>query len=107
MFHRLPGSRLLSACLAALLSSSGLSVQAELRYRCGELEDMAEEFFNLKHRGYSLEAIVAVVGEAAADNPEKENLLTDLAIEIYVDPDIASPAAARALAEALCDRDSR
>jgi len=43
-----------------------------------------------------------VVQKAAADNSDKESLLSNLVIEIYIDPAVETAAQARTLAVSHC-----
>ncbi len=86
------------ACLLFL----ALPAHAELHYRCEDLAAMAGRFQGLKARQRSLEEVLDVVQRAAAGNPDKETLLSNLAIEIYIDPAIETAAQARALANKRC-----
>jgi hypothetical protein len=47
---------------------------------------------------------LAVIQRSSAGNPEKETLLANLAIEIYIDPSVGSAENARGLAMASCTR---
>jgi hypothetical protein len=78
--------------------------RADLTYSCKELAAMAARFAKLKRGGYRLEDVLAVVQKASGNNPDKEALLSDLAIEIYVDAAITTQDGARALARERCHR---
>lgn len=76
--------------------------QAGLNYNCNELSAMAVRFHNLKTKGYELEEVLSVVQQASVDNPEKEALLSNMAIEIYIDPLVETVDQARAMAWDRC-----
>lgn len=88
--------------LALFILPVAAPARAELRYTCEQLGDMAARFLALKTRGYALEDVLGVVQQAAAGNAHKEDLLSNLAIEIFVDADIATEAQARRLAGSRC-----
>jgi hypothetical protein len=98
---RFPGA-LPSSLLFATAILLPAAIRAELRYSCEELGDMATRFQDLKASHYPLEDVLAVVQKSAKDNPDKEALLSNLAIEIYIDAEVDSTARARAVATSLC-----
>ncbi len=75
---------------------------AALDYTCDQLGTMAARFYALKDKGQDLEAVLAVIQKASQNNPEKEELLSNTAIEIFIDPNIQSGGQARNLALANC-----
>jgi hypothetical protein len=75
-----------------------------LSYSCDELAGMAARFYTLKLQGYSLEDVTAIIQDGSKGNAEKEALLGDLAIEIYINPDIKSVGNSRDLARQQCTR---
>jgi hypothetical protein len=87
--------------VSALLLQPGI-VRAELNYSCDELANMAVRFYNLKHEGHDLETILTVIQKSTGQKPEKAELLYDLAIQVYVDPSIASADAAHSHTVADC-----
>lgn len=68
---------------------------AALNYTCDQLGTMAARFYSLKDKGQDLEAVLTVIQKASENNPEKEKLLSNTAIEIFIDPAIRSSGQAR------------
>ena len=87
--------------MAALYAGNARSA---LKYSCAELGTMATRFYTLKNNGRELEDVLSVIQKASAGNPDKETLLSNVAIEIYIDPSITSTEQARSLAIASCGR---
>lgn len=81
-----------------------MPAQAALNYSCNDFGAMAVRFQQLKAKGYELEEVLGVVQKASAGNPDKETLLSNLAIDIYIDPAISTQTQARALARLRCNR---
>ena len=96
---RQPVTRYLLAL--SLIALSG-NLQAELKYSCDDLGQMAERFYQLKAAGHSLDDVLAVIQKASRNKSEKEALLSDVAIEIYIDPSIRSAEQALARTRAAC-----
>jgi dihydroxyacetone kinase len=100
-FHLL--NMLRSRALAAgLVLAECTLAAADLKYSCEELGDMAVGVGAHKAQGYQLDDVLAVIQRASAANVDKEALLSNLAIEIYVDAAIGTEQQARALARARC-----
>jgi nicotinamide mononucleotide adenylyltransferase len=100
-------SRITRTASQTLMLSAALllvppSTQAELRYTCAQLGDMAKQFHALRLNRYSLEDVLAGIHKGAADNPEKEKLLSELAIEVYIDPAVETAQQANALGRKRC-----
>lgn len=89
--------------ITATLLLSAPDTQAELRYTCDELGNMAKQFHDLKSRRYTLEDVLAVVQKGSANNPAKEKLLSELAIEVYIDPDVVTGEQAYNLGHRRCN----
>jgi hypothetical protein len=81
-----------------------MPAQAALNYSCNDLGAMAVRFQQLKAKGYELEEVLGVVQKASAGNPDKETLLSNLAIDIYIDPAVVTEKQARRLARSRCSR---
>jgi hypothetical protein len=88
--------------LSALLLLASHSTQAGFRYTCEQLGDMAKQFHALKSNRYTLDDVLAVIHKGATGNPEKEKLLSDLAIEVYIDPAVESAEQAYTLGRKRC-----
>jgi len=73
-----------------------------LNYSCDELADMAERLYQLKADGYELNEVHGTILESSQGDHEKEELLGNLAIEIFVDPAIDSVEKSRRLAHSQC-----
>ena len=74
----------------------------DLQYSCDELSGMAARFLELKQKGYSLNEVLIVIQENTESNPEKEMLLSRLAIEIYVDSGVNNEYSARRISASQC-----
>ncbi len=81
--------------LFSLLALNVGGAFAALDYTCDQLGTMAARFYDLKDKGQDLEAVLAVIQKASKNNPEKEELLSNTAIEIFIDPSIRSSGQAR------------
>jgi len=93
-----------AACLTlfAVLAFNGSDALAALNYTCEQLAGMAEHFYELKDKGHDLTTVLSVIQNASENNSEKEALLSNTAIEIFIDPNIQSAGQARSLALAGC-----
>ena len=92
--------RLLLATSAILACNQAVA----LNYSCDELADMAVRFYELKQEGYQLEDVVGSVQDGSKNSPEKEELLGNLAIDIFLDSSISSVADSRQLAYEQCKK---
>lgn len=73
-----------------------------LDYSCDEFADMAERLYTLKADGYELNEVHGTILESSQGNYEKEKLLGNLAIEVFIDDSIDSIERARKLANSRC-----
>lgn len=89
--------------MSALLLATA-NAHSELNYSCDDLGTMATRFFELKAAGHPLGDVITVIQQSSENKPDKEKLLSDLAIEIYLDTSIESAAQARAAGVKSCKR---
>ncbi len=100
LITRSTASRVLLAAVTTLAFSPAIA----LDYSCDDLADMAERLYLLKADGYELNEVHGTILESSRGDYQKEKLLGNLAIEIFVDPDIDSVEKSQRLAHVQCGK---
>lgn len=89
--------------IAAAITSMTSPLQANsYSMNCNAYADMAANFVNLKTQGYSLNEVMSVIQKKTATNSSKEQALSDLAFEIFLNDIVDNENEARKVADSLC-----